>query len=224
MSEDTPVVWRTFDPDAELAISERHLPHWDQVGALTFVTFRTADSMPRSVLAQWEAEQLDWLARNRVHGVGLDAAFRKGVLSEPLRRALLKYRKGRWLDHLDTCHGRCALRDPECAEIVSKSLHNFDGERYDLERFVVMPNHAHVLVQMRTGFELRRQCTAWLRYTGRRINQRIRSHGAFWQSEPFDHVVRNEKQFAYLQRYIEDNPKKAGLKPGEYLFWKRSGS
>jgi hypothetical protein len=45
--------------------------------------------------------------------------------------------------------------------------------------------------------------------------------GPFWQSEPFYHLVRSAEQFEYLQRYIAENPSKANLKPGEFLYWTR---
>lgn len=61
MPEMQKVVWRVLDREAEVAVSCRQLPHWDQTGAVTFVTFRLADSMPRSVLDRWRAEQLEWL-------------------------------------------------------------------------------------------------------------------------------------------------------------------
>lgn len=236
------IVWRMLDIEAEVDASRRQLPHWDQAGALTFVTFRLADSMPRSVLERWEAEQQDWLARLDAKqvlkgggvrlgescnsgqlGGSLDiaVALQDGNLTEAARRQLLKFRKRRWHHHLDACHGRCLLRDPENARIVADSLLKFDRRRYDLERFVVMPNHVHLLVQMYDGFALRKQCEGWLRFTGRQVNHAVGARGAFWQSEPFDHVVRNEAQFLYLQRYIEENPVKAALAVGQYLFWKR---
>ena len=36
-------VFQAFDPDAELEISVRDLPHWFQPGVAIFVTFRTFD-------------------------------------------------------------------------------------------------------------------------------------------------------------------------------------
>ena len=42
-----------FDPDAEVAISYRNLPHWEQPGKTYFLTFRTIDSLPKAVLDSW---------------------------------------------------------------------------------------------------------------------------------------------------------------------------
>ncbi|WP_390658128.1 transposase [Crateriforma spongiae] len=65
---------------------------------------------------------------------------------------------------------------------------------------------------------MRKQCTSWMRYTARRINDHLGRQGHLWQSEPFDHLVRNEKQLEYLRDYIKDNPVKANLAQGEFLY------
>ena len=84
-----------------------------------------------------------------------------------------------------------------------------------------MPNHVRLLIQMRQGFQLRKQLTETMRYSGRKVNTILKQEGDFWQSEPFDHVLRSEAQFEYLQQYIFDNPQKAGLSKGEYTLWIR---
>ncbi len=122
---------------------------------------------------------------------------------------------------LDECHGACVLRQTHLAEIVADCLRFFDGQRYDLDRFVVMPNHVHAIVQFRQGFSLETISQSWMRYSARQINQQLGSSGAFWQPEPFDHLIRSLDQFEYLQRYIAQNPMKAKLKTREFLYWTR---
>lgn len=126
-----------------------------------------------------------------------------------------------WQESLDQAHGECWLRVPEFARIVGDCLLKFNGDRYDMERFVVMPNHVHVMVQMRHDWQLQEQCTSWLRFSGREINRLKQRKGRVWQTEAFDHIVRSESQFVYLQKYIADNPIKARLRTGEYLLWIR---
>ena len=47
-----------FDPEADILDAwGRHLPHWRQPGTVYFVTFRTADSVPAKVLAEWKEER-----------------------------------------------------------------------------------------------------------------------------------------------------------------------
>jgi hypothetical protein len=53
------------------------------------------------------------------------------------------------------------------------------------------------------------------------INRATGESGAFWQPEPFDHIIRSNVQFCYLQDYIADNPKKANLGQADVLHWQR---
>jgi hypothetical protein len=46
-------IFQPFNPDGELRIYVRSLPHWRQPGATYFVTFRQGDSIPERVLAEW---------------------------------------------------------------------------------------------------------------------------------------------------------------------------
>ena len=119
---------------------------------------------------------------------------------------------------LDRCEGTCPLRDPNISRIVADALMHFDGSRYSMGDFIIMPNHVHFLVAFPTEDAMQKQCVSWMHYTARHINQRLGSKGRFWQSDPFDHLVRNPTQYDYLRKYIQDNPKKAGLKPGEFLY------
>ena len=220
--ENEPVQFGAFDPAAEIHFAERNLPHWFQPGATAFVTFRTKDSMPRKVLERWQRELDVWL---RERGLDSQTANVSQIMQQWPRPVQNEYRRLRnrlWHFALDECHGACVLRRPELAAIVSKSLLHFDGERYNLDSFVVLPNHIHLLVQMRASHTLAKQVESWLRYTGRQINERLGVRGAFWQSEPFDHLVRSAEQFEYFRKYIVDNPVKARLQPGEYLYWTRN--
>ena len=213
-----PVRFGVFDPDAEVQTSERNLPHWFQPGVATFITFRTADSMPREVLMWWKREQQDWIRRHHGSEVAdMDAWIQS--LPPAAQREFKRHRERCWHRHLDSCHGECFLRCPELGRIVADALQHFDGRRYDVDSFVVMPNHVHLLVQFRPPTTLRGQTKSWLRFTALEINARLGRTGHFWQSEPFDHLVRSAEQFEYLRRYIEENPAKASLRAGEFIYW-----
>ncbi len=84
--------------------------------------------------------------------------------------------------------------------------------------FVVMPNHIHMLVVFREATILLKQCGSWMRFTARKINELLGRAGVLWQDEPFDHLVRSETQLQYLRKYIADNPSKANLPEGKYLY------
>jgi putative transposase len=211
-----------FDPEAECERTERCLPHWFQPGVATFITYRTADSLPQAVVEIWKREQEEWLRRQKLGREYLEVPARHKALPPATRREFLRFRSTTWHRHLDECHGACELIRPEIATIVDDSLRHFDGQRYDLDSFVVMPNHVHLLVQFRLPTTLRDQTDSWLHYSARLINRIIKSTGAFWQSEPFDHLVRSAEQFEYLRQYIKDNPRLAGLEDGKCLYYAAS--
>jgi type I restriction enzyme R subunit len=206
-----------FDPAADYFVHEHFRPHWSQAGAVVFITFRTHDSIPRALLQQWEREKQDWLTLR-----GHDAAKHWSVVVPTLdekSRADFHKRFNRCReDFLDTCFGRCLLRRPELSRIVANALLYFDTDRYRMGDFVVMPTHVHLLAAFGTVEGMKELCDSWLHYTARQINQATGETGRFWQQEPFDHLVRSVEQYEYLRRYIADNPCKAGLKPGEYLY------
>ncbi len=213
------VDWFFFDPNTDWSESVRNLPHRDQTGALTFVTFRLADSMPKPVVTQWHSNIAQWLQERGLGGKSVEDVLDSADVVCSVKQELRKFKYSKWHGHLDDCHGQCLLRKPELAAEVGNSLLHFDDQRYDIERFIVMPNHVHVLIQMRSGFDLRKQFREIQRFSARQINQLSGSSGDLWQGEPFDHVVRSEVQFLYLQKYICDNPVKGRVPAGEFLYW-----
>ena len=206
-----------FDPKAEIHWHEHCRPHWSQAGAVVFITFRMHDSIPREVLNRWEREKQEWL-RPRGRTTAAHWSFVVPTLPEEERNAFQKTFNRCREEFLDTCHGRCLLKQPELSKIVAESLLYFDGQRYRMGDFVVMPNHVHLLAVFPSAEMMKEQCDSWLHYTAFRINQAIGETGKLWQQEPFDHLVRSSKQYEYLRRYIADNPRKAGLADRESLY------
>ena len=84
--------------------------------------------------------------------------------------------------------------------------------------FVVMPNHVHLLAAFPDPNAMEKQFDSWLHYTAVQINRLTNRSGHFWQQEPFDHLVRSVEQYEYLRCYIADNPKKANLREGQYIY------
>jgi len=115
------------------------------------------------------------------------------------------------------------LRRPELAKIVADSLLHFDGDRYRMGDFVVMPNHVHLMAVFRSPELLKTQCDSWLHFTAVEINRVLKRKGKLWQQEPFDHLVRSAEQYAYVRDYIALNPEKAHLQPGEYYYRRFEG-
>ena len=112
---------------------------------------------------------------------------------------------------LDAGYGSAVLARPEAGEIVAQALQHFDGERYALRSWVVMPNHVHVLVTPNVGHKLGDILHSWKRFTAQEINRLLGSSGQLWQRESYDHIVRDAEALARIADYIEGNPGKAGL-------------
>ena len=194
---------QAFDPADCTITTGRRLPHWSQSGAVCFITWRTADSLPADVARRICAERDEW-----------PLTHPNNSRSERQRQV---YRL--WSQVLDRGLGSCPLRDPACSKIVADSLRHFDGTRYLLFDFVVMPNHVHVLAAFQDGDAMRSQCESWKKFTAGAINRRLGRAGRLWQSESFDHLVRSDAQLRRLRRYVAANPARAGLADGESVYY-----
>ncbi len=191
-----------FEKDADYHQTWRDLPHRHQSGATAFVTFRLADSLPAARLKTWHREQVEFLA---AHPKPWDEQTWKTY------RRNFPQRLEEWLDEP---HGECLLRQPAIAAELESALRHFDGDRYVLDAFVIMPNHVHVLVKPLPGHDLEEILHSWKSYTAHRINKQLGRTGQFWEHESFDHLLRSAKQLERLREYIRENPKKAGLADG----------
>ena len=195
-----------FNPYADIRQTKNRLPHWQQAGAVYFVTFRLVDSVPARLLTQWESERRAWL----------------GVHPEPWSEQIeMEYHRRftgaieRWLD---AGYGACILRQPRCGQIVADTLRFFEGERVVMISFVVMPNHVHSLFVQNPQWPLEKLIQSWKRFSSREINKVATREGRLWQRDYFDRLVRNERHFANCVRCIRRNPEKAGLKDG-FILW-----
>jgi len=134
-----------FDRNAEYTVIERRLPHWVQPGVVCFVTWRTDDSFPASVLEKWRQDRRQWLRQRGINPISRNWRQHLQLLDIEAQAEFYQHFSKRWHDELDACHGACVLRDHSNAEIVRRSLRYFDGDRYELTDFIVMPNHVHLL-------------------------------------------------------------------------------
>jgi putative DNA methylase len=166
------------------------LPHFDGGSVPQFLTFRLYDSVPQSLIEKWKQELTD-------------VQFRKSVEK-----------------FLDAGHGSCYLKNPEIGALVANSLKFHDAKKYDLDAWVIMPNHLHFLVTPFEHAELSSIVHSIKSYTAHEANKILRRSGRFWQVEPFDRYIRSAKHYASVVRYIENNPVKAGLcnTAGDWMF------
>jgi len=173
--------------------SRGYLPHRDAIGLLQAVTFRLADSLPQEKLARLEEELRE--------------------LPETLRGAERRQRIEQWLDAGMGC---CALRHPEMASQMRAALQHFDGQRYRLIAWCIMPNHVHIL--MKTFAPIARIVQGWKSVTARWALARNEERGLgipdskrLWMRDYWDRYIRNDGHFESVVLYIHQNPVNAGL-------------
>lgn len=192
--------------------SRSYLPHCDAPGLIQAITFRLADALPKAVLERIKREARDD-----------------------------KDKQQRIEAHLDAGHGSCLLREPHLASIVECALLHFDGKRYRLLAWCIMPNHVHVLIETlaqapsRAGgtpalqedfphterrhlaglcdrsLSLSAIIHSWKSFSAKEINKSLARQGTVWQREYFDRYIRDDHHLAAAIAYILDNPVKAGL-------------
>jgi type I restriction enzyme R subunit len=221
MTEPLRTTVHLFRPKDDYAVVQRRLPHWSQAGTVSFITWRTWDSLPEQVLNRWLAQRDQRLAEHGIDSTRDGWRTKLNLLDTNLAQQIQQQLADRWNEHLDAGHGACVLKRPELAQVVVDTLSHFDGDRYELLDFVVMPNHVHLLAVFPEETDMLRQCESWKHFSATQINRALGRKGRFWQQEDFDHLVRSPEQFDYLRGYIAANPRRARLKPGEFAHFSK---
>lgn len=162
--------------------SRGYLPHCDTPGLFQSLTFRLADSLPANALDCLQLEAGGEVEKHRKVDALLDAG-----------------------------HGACWLKQSAIADIVEDALLHWDGQRYRLLAWCVMPNHVHVLIETREGSPLPGVLHSWKSFTAKLINQRLGRIGTVWMPDYFDRYVRDDDHLAAVIAYIHANPVKAGV-------------
>jgi REP element-mobilizing transposase RayT len=191
---------------------KRRLPHIQVEGATYFITFRLANSLPKSFLekVREEASKIKRLPENE---------------KEMAHRAwFVKYD-----DYLNkSLHGNLFLKNEQVANMVAESIQFRDREVYDLITYCIMPNHVHLVC---APFEKSNSEYSGIseilhslkRHTAREANKILQRNGAFWQDESYDHFIRDEDELERTVKYVLYNPVKANLVK-EQTDWKWSYS
>jgi putative transposase len=159
-----------------------YLPHFDAGAIVQMITFRLADSLPRQLYE------------------------RAAVAAATKQDRYLRLEK-----IIDEGRGACMLCKPQNASIVQDAMTHFDGERYRLVAWVVMPNHVHALIEQVDGYQLGDIVKSWKSFSAHAINRREGKSGPIWAADYFDRYIRNEEHYANARFYIESNPVKAKL-------------
>jgi REP element-mobilizing transposase RayT len=115
--------------------------------------------------------------------------------------------------------GSCLLKHSGAAQIVQDALLFFEGNRYILIAWCIMPNHVHV-VQPNSEHKLQKILHSWKSFTSKEINHYMGLHGILWERESFDHLIRSEDHIEHFVYYTEQNPVVAGFvkEPKDWKF------
>ena len=165
-----------------------YLPHLDSDQLTQSITIRLFDSLPQSLLTKISEK--------------IKLSSSTNIILE--RRKELEA----WLD---SGVGNCCLSDSRIASIVENALLYFEGRKYHLHAWVIMPNHVHFLFTILPSNSLKTIIFSLKSYTAQQANRLLTRTGAFWYPDYFDRYIRNAKHYERAVNYIENNPTKAGL-------------
>jgi REP element-mobilizing transposase RayT len=186
-----------------------YLPHWTKEGAIYHVRFRLFDSLPQEILKSLieEREELTKKVKSDKKLIKSEQMRFNEVFSEKIEQ------------YLDAGYGSCWLQREDIAQIIVNALCKYEGSRYKLYAWCIMPNHVHVIVQPQ-NYQLHEILRSWKGSTARYANQLLSRSGQFWQMEYFDHLIRNSDGFASCIEYVWKNPEDAGFKNWRWR-WKK---
>jgi len=184
---------RIVDPGSQPHATPKwrgNLPHIYKEGCTYFVTFTLFDAVPKHV------------RRKRL----IEADDRPELIAAEFDPKPMT--------------GSCLLQDPRAATIAEDALLHFQGDRFALSAWCVMPNHVHVVVTPFREFSLPNLLHSWKSYSAHEVNKALAREGKVWEEEAFDHLVRNERAFSRFVNYTENNPVKARLceRPEDWAF------
>lgn len=184
-----------YDRNKDIEIHYKgHLPHIHQDETMQFVTFRLADSLPRSVCQ----DLIDKVNKfKEKHSLPWDRETKCLYWKEigPIQQS-----------YLDNGYGSCLLKYPKCRKILIDAISFKDGIDYYVDSYVIMPNHVHILIQPIGQNKLEDILRSIKHYSAKEINKVSKRSGKLWMKESFDRMVRNEDDHKRYFHYILRNP------------------
>lgn len=172
-----------------------NLPHMHQNETLQYVTFRLADSLPKS----------------RCQDLYDRAKLFKKAHPEPWNRTI---RMLYWKEfgpeqqrYLDKGYGECWLKFPECRQILIDAIAYKDNMDYVIDSYVIMPNHVHMLFQPLGDKKTEVILHSIKSFSAHEINKLVGRTGRLWMKESFDRMIRDEDDHKRKYLYILDNPR-----------------
>ena len=193
----------------------RNLPHYYRPNSTYFITYRLKGTIPLKILHELRnRREFNTDFKSKTEKYQSDIKF------------FAEYDK-----LLDSNFKIRHLRNKEIAEKVKYTLHYPDKKEYNLICYTIMPNHVHLVFHLLAKEEHlyadRNVCDTVTQpfqavkvakimqsikgYSSREANKILKRKGSFWQSESYDHIVRDEDELNRIIKYVFYNPIKAKL-------------
>lgn len=102
---------------------------------------------------------------------------------------------------------------PVSLQLLDSARFYHDRGRWFLRLFLIMPDHLHMLATFPDG-RLKETCGAWKRYVAGHF-------GVSFQTDCFEHRIRDAAELSEKWMYIRENPVRKGLvsNPNDWPYW-----
>lgn len=112
------------------------------------------------------------------------------------------------------------FKDPSLAKLMMSIVLRDDTKKYLLQAYVIMPDHLHLIIKPISGNRLSQIMQYLKGMSAFAMNKHLKRTGKFWQTENFDHLIRDSLGLREKWEYIKANPVKARLvaDPENYPF------
>lgn len=164
----------------------KNLPHLDCDEVIQFITYRLFDSVPKDQISRWRDEL---------------------EITDLTTRCSTKYKQllKRISEYEDSGYGACYLKNSMIYDIVKNSFLFYDGRKYDLIKWVIMPNHIHIVIKQKPGVSLPTIIQNWKSYTSSEANKILNRKGEFWMDNYYDTYIRDDEHLEAVIKYIDKN-------------------
>ena len=97
-----------------------------------------------------------------------------------------------------------AVLNSEVLVLLNTFIKEHDSVLYELLAFCIMPNHVHLLIK--PWVDLDKLMQKLKGGSAKLINDNLQTKGRFWAADYYDKLIRDEKHFSVVYRYIKNNP------------------
>ena len=119
------------------------------------------------------------------------------------------------------CYGRQSIFKDFChGAIAAKTLYYLE-DKVETICFVLMPDHLHWIFRLYPKHNLSQVVKHYKSLVTLSIRKKMGRKVVIWQSNFYDHLIRDESDLLNQARYIVANPLRANLvkSVGDYPFW-----